>query len=307
MQPAVEARRTTLQIKLATASRGYQEMIAYSFVPGEMDRRLSGEEAIALLNPIAKPMDVMRTTLWGGMLTTLQNNLNRKASRIRLFEVGRVFLRDSSVVSGELTVGGIEQPELLALLANGGAQPEQWGEAGRPVDFYDLKQDLLSIDARLTFEAAQQPALHPGRSARVLLDGNPVGWLGELHPQIQAELELPGRVVMAEVRLAPLLNRAVPVFAEVSRFPPSIRDIAVVVDVDLPAGSVYSEIRSIARSDRNASCIQNIRLFDEYKEKSLAFRLWMQDIHRTLEEKEVSAAVESVVAGLADKFGARLR
>lgn len=314
MQSAVETRRSALQIKVATAARGYQEMIAYSFVPGDMDRRLSGHEAIALLNPIAKPMDVMRTTLWGGMLTALQGNLNRRASRVRLFEVGKVFLRDDSVPSGELSVAGIAQPEHLALVANGSAEPEQWGVKTRPVDFFDMKQDLLSLNANLVFEAAGHPALHPGRSARVVLDHHPVGWLGELHPALQAELDLPNRVMLAEVALQALASRALPRFDEVSKFPPSIRDIAIVVDSAMSAGAIYDEIRSIAQSHQAASCVQNIRLFDEYrgkglenKEKSLAFRLWMQDIHRTLEDSEVSAAVDAVVDGLASKFGARLR
>ncbi|MGB7298233.1 MAG: phenylalanine--tRNA ligase subunit beta [Burkholderiaceae bacterium] len=316
MQAAVESRRTALQVKLAVAARGYQEMIAYSFVPGEMDKRLSGEQAIALLNPIAKPMDVMRTTLWGGMLNTLQANLNRRASRVRLFEVGRVFLRDPAVISGDLSVAGIAQPNKLALLASGGAQPEQWNGDNRPVDFFDVKQDLASLmpAAQLEFVAAAQPALHPGRSAQVSVNGKPIGWIGELHPMLQASLDLPGRVIIAEVDLDVLLERQVPVFSEVSRFPPSIRDIAIVVDASLPADSVYREIRSIVNSERKASVVQNIRLFDEYrgkglenKEKSLAFRLWMQDIQRTLEDEEVSAAVECIVAGLAARFNARLR
>jgi phenylalanyl-tRNA synthetase beta chain len=316
MQPSVESHRSTLDIKKAVAARGYQEIIAYSFVGGEFDQQLSGLTPIGLLNPIAQPMDAMRTTLWGGLLTTLQANLNRKASRVRLFEVGKVFIRDENVPSAELSVKGIAQPEKVALLASGNALPEQWGENARPVDFFDLKQDLAQLAGLvdLTFASDQHPALHPGRSARIDANGKPVGWIGEVHPAIQQSLDLPGRVVIAEMDLACLQHRLVPVFEQVSKFPPSVRDIAMVVDASVPAAAVYSEIESIVSNKRKTACVRNIRLFDEYrgkglenKEKSLAFRLWMQDIHRTLEDKEVSEAVSIIVDGLAAKFNARLR
>ena len=146
------------------------------------------------------------------------------------------------------------------------------------------------------------------------MDGKPTGWIGEVHPAIQQSLDLPGRVIIAEFDLACLQKRAVPVFEQVSKFPPSVRDIAMVLDASIPAAAVYSEIESIVSNKRKAACVRNIRLFDEYrgkglenKEKSLAFRLWMQDIQRTLEDKEVSEAVSTIVDGLTAKFDARLR
>src|SRR5690606_10244127 len=145
MRPAPEGRRPVLAIKRAMAARDFQEVITYSFVAAELDAAVSPLAAIRLANPIAAQMDVMRTNLWGGLLETLRSNLNRKATRARLFEVGRVFQADPSVRAGPFTVAGIDQPMRLAALAYGPAREEQWGLPGRMVDFFDLKGDLESL------------------------------------------------------------------------------------------------------------------------------------------------------------------
>lgn len=312
-----ETRRRPIDLKRAIAARDYQEVINYSFVDGALDKRLGRHEPIALLNPIAQNMNVMRTHLWAGLVQTLSANLNRRAGRVRLFEMGRVFWRDPQRKAGPLDVAGIDQPMRVAWLASGPAYPEQWGEPVRAVDFFDLKGDLEAVTkTELVFEAASHPALHPGRSARVLTAdaGREIGWIGMLHPEHQQALDLNLPVMLAELDAEPLLQRTVPVHGSISRFPPSIRDIAIVVGQDVPAGQIERAIREIAATDQRAEFLRNVRLFDEYrgkgletKEKSLAFRLWMQDTERTLEEAEVAAAVESVVAGLATRFGARLR
>ncbi len=317
MSAVPEARRSVISVKRALAARDYQEVINYSFGAGEIDRLLSDIPPIALLNPIAKTLDVMRTTLLGGLLGVLRSNLNRKSSRVRVFETGKVFLADSTVASGPLTVAGLRQPERLAALAYGSAVEDQWGERSRQVDFHDLKQDLTTLcpDRVLAFETAEHVALHPGRSARICIeDGSPIGWIGELHPAMQQQLELSARVQLFEIDLDALLARAPVVYQPVSRFPPSIRDIAVVVDNAVPAAAIYDEIWRIVRFNEVAKPIHNIMLFDEYrgkglenKEKSLAFRLWMQDTGRTLEDGEVGAAVDAVVQALGVRFGARLR
>ncbi|MFK7963351.1 MAG: phenylalanine--tRNA ligase subunit beta [Burkholderiaceae bacterium] len=322
MRPAPHGVRSTLSLKRAIAAREYQEVINYSFVNGDLDRQLGQHDPIALLNPIAQTQDVMRTTLWGGMLGAMLANQNRKAARIRLFETGRVFWRNANQTGGDLAVAGIDQPECIAAVATGSAAGEQWGERERPVDFFDLKLDLESLDPdnRLMFQAAAHPALHPGRSAQILLNRGealaplPVGWIGELHPKIQQSLDLNNRVQLFELLLEPLLSREPIVFEPVSKYPPSIRDLAIVIDESVPAAQIDAEIRSISKLNEKAGVIKNIRLFDEYrgkglenKEKSLAFRLWMQDTDRTLEEAEVAAATETVLAGLQSKFSARLR
>ena len=315
MRPAPEGQRQVGALKRDVAARDYQEAIHYSFVAAALDQRLSGLPAIRLLNPIAAQMDVMRTTLWGGLIETLRANLNRKAVRVRLFEVGRVFLRDASIVAGPQQVQGVSQPRRLGLLAFGPQLDEQWGASARPVDFFDLKGDLEAVaGAALTAQPAPHVALHPGRSARLLLGGEPIGWLGELHPALQQELELPQPPIVAELDIDALLVRRVPVHEEVSRFPPVIRDLSIVVGSDRSVAEVQAEIAAAVAEEPAAKVVKNVRLFDEYrgkglenKDKSLAFRLWMQDTRRTLSEVEAAEAVEAIVARLARTIDARLR
>jgi len=314
-----EARRTVSRLKRAVAARDYQEVINYSFVDSGLDQKLGlaaeGLSAIELLNPIAAQMDRMRTTLWGGLVENLRANLNRKASRVRLFEVGRVFFADPRVAAGPAQVHGIAQPRRLGLLAWGPAIDEHWSASPRAIDFFDVKGDLEALaGAALTVQAAAHPALHPGRSARLLLDGEPIGWIGEMHPALQQVLELPQPPILAEVELDPLLAAKVPSYREVSKFPPVIRDLAVVVSTDLPAARVLDEIGAAIASVPAAAVVKNVRIFDEYrgkglenKEKSLAFRLWMQDTARTLSDADATEAVQGIVGWLAEKIGARLR
>jgi len=315
MLPMPETRRTIGALKRLVAGRDYQEAIHYSFVAGALDRQLTGREPIRLLNPIAAQMDVMRTTLWGGLLESLRSNLNRKASRVRLFEVGRVFFADASVAAGPQQVHGVAQPRRLGLLAFGPQLDEQWGAAVRRVDFFDVKGDLEAI-AGPTFavEPAVHPALHPGRSARVLLGGVEAGWLGELHPGLVQELELPQPAIVAELDLDPLLERTVPIYREVSKFPPVVRDLSIVVDSGRPVSQVFAEIAEAVAGEPAAQIVKDVRLFDEYrgkglenKEKSLAFRLWMQDTRRTLSDAEAAAAVDAIVTRLVRTMHARLR
>ncbi len=319
LMPSLEAQRPVAQLKREVAARDYQEVINYSFVERALDAQLSerqGEsEAISLLNPIATHMDLMRTTLWGGLIENLRANLNRKASRVRLFELGRVFHADLSVESGPAQVHGIRQPRRLGLLAYGPAIDEHWSAAGRAADFFDVKRDIeVLVGPALRAESAAHAGLHPGRSARLLLDGQPIGWLGELHPAQQQALELPRAPLLAEIDLDPLLVRAVPVYQEVSRFPPAIRDLAVIVPADLPAARVLDEIAVALASVPAAALVKSVKLFDEYrgkgletKEKSLAFRLWIQDTSRTLSDADAARAVSGIVDWLTEKIGARLR
>jgi phenylalanyl-tRNA synthetase beta chain len=315
MRPMPEGRRTIGALKRQVAARDFQEAIHYSFVAGALDRRLSGRDPIRLLNPIAAQMDVMRTTLWGGLLETLRANLNRKASRVRLFELGRVFLADPSVAAGPQQVQGVAQPRRLGLLAFGPQLDEQWGASARRVDFHDVKGDLEALAGPgLKVEPAAHPALHPGRSARVLIGGAAAGWLGELHPALVQELELAQPPIVAELDLEPLLERSVPVYEEVSKFPPVIRDLSIVVGSERSAAEVLAEIALAVAGEPAAQVVKNVKLFDEYrgkglenKEKSLAFRLWMQDTRRTLSEAEAAGAVDAIVARLERTIQARLR
>ncbi len=313
-----ERERSISLLKRAVAARDYQEIVTFGFVSSTLQSRLGDDAGIRLLNPIAAQMDVMRTTLWAGLIDVLQSNLNRKASRVRLFEVGRVFHADASVVSGPLTVQGVHQPLRLATLAYGPVADEQWGLPARPVDYFDVKGDLEALcgamAGELRFERAAHPALHPGRCARIVLAGQAVGWLGTMHPALQQHLELGHEAVLLELELDALRFRELARPTENSRFPPVQRDIAWVVSADISVQSVREEIARALAAQPLGSLVTNVRLFDEYrgkglenKEKSLAFRFWMQDTQRTLNDTEVAQLMDGVVSWMGERLGARLR
>jgi phenylalanyl-tRNA synthetase beta chain len=259
-------------------------------------------------------MGVMRSTLIGGLVATLRYNLARKVERVRVFESGRAFLRSDAAPDErrpDVAVKGYAQPRRIAGLAYGLALDEQWSEKPRAVDFFDAKGDVEALIApqRPEFVKAAHPALHPGRSARIDLEGKPVGWIGEIHPRWQQQYELPGAPVVFELDLEPLLAVGLPRYREVSRFPAVVRDLAVVVDETAPArallGALFAERPPI---------VQDVKLFDLYRgpgvekgRKSLAFRVVMQDTARTLTDAEVDAAMARLTEILASRYGAKLR
>ena len=318
MSAVPESRRSIAALKRSWADRDWQEVVNFAFVADDLESMLQDAiEPIRLLNPIAETMNVMRTSLWGGLVGNLRHNLNRKAERVRLFEVGRVFLRDAAAVSGPLSVAGVVQPIRLGGLAWGPALGAQWGARSRAVDFFDVKADLEAIagEGTLRFEAAAHPALHPGQTARVHdAAGAAVGWIGALHPKLLQKLELASAPVLFELEIAPMVERAVPAYREFSRFPPAIRDLAFVLPESVPSAAVRREIDALRASEPALAALRDVRLFDEYrgkglenKEKSLAFRFWMQDTQRTLSDAEVDAAMHAIVNRIAQSHGARLR
>jgi phenylalanyl-tRNA synthetase beta chain len=180
-----ENERSPYAVRHELAGLGYQETINFSFVEEKWEQELAGNNnAIKLLNPIASHLSVMRSSLLGSLLQVLKFNVDRKAQRVRVFELGRVFFKDESVVDSDTTVKGFYQPMRVAGLAYGAADQLQWGRAEAKVDFYDVKGDVeaLLAPAKPVFEPAEHPAMHPGRCARVLLDGKAIGFVGELHP-----------------------------------------------------------------------------------------------------------------------------
>jgi phenylalanyl-tRNA synthetase beta chain len=303
MLPVPETRRTPDALKDFLAGRDYQEIISYAFVNEAWERDLAANaRPVRLLNPIASHMSVMRSTLFGGLVDALVFNLNRKQERVRLFELGRCFSRADH---------GYAQPEKIGGLAYGPARPEQWGEAMRPVDFYDVKADVegLCWPAVPRFEAAIHPALHPGQSAKIVLDGEQAGWIGTLHPRWQQKYGLSAAPVLFELEAAALLPRRVPAFREVSRFPPVRRDIAVIVEENIPVQAMLDEIRR-----KVPEYVVEVALFDVYRgkgidlcEKSLAFRVLMQDTQRTLTDEEADAVVADLTRMLGARFNAKLR
>ncbi len=300
--PRSEAQRPLAKLRQTMVLRDYQETINYAFVEADWERDLCGNSTpIALKNPIASQMSVMRSSLLGGLLNALRTNLARKQSRVRLFELGGCFAAEA---------GSYAQHERLAGLAYGGTLSEQWGLPTRNVDFYDVKGDVEALFAprSLSFQAALHPASHPGRSARILLDGRAVGWLGELHPQWGQQYDLPQSTVWFEIDLGALIQDAVPKLADISRFPPVRRDLAVVVDDELTVQSLLDAMQA-----EKVPNVVELALFDVYRgkgveqgKKSLAFRVLLQDTQKTLTDNEIEENMARLVAAL-QRQGAQLR
>jgi phenylalanyl-tRNA synthetase beta chain len=317
MKNAPENIRSLFAIRHQLADLDYQEVINFSFVDSAWEADFAGNQTpIRLLNPIASQMSVMRSSLIAGLIANLCYNINRKVGRVRIFEVGTVFQRDAAVQNGPLEVAGYHQPKRVAALAYGPVADEQWGQETRTVDFFDLKADLEALFAPrvLRFVRAGNPALHPGRSAQVELDGRNIGLIGELHPRLQQQYDLPLAPVVFEVDAVALQERHVPVYEEISRFPTVTRDLALVVKQAVQVQDLLDIFA--AEKQGNAACvvIQTIVLFDEYQgkglerdEKSLAFRFTLQDTRNTLQDETVDAAMAAIVAVATVGFAARLR
>jgi phenylalanyl-tRNA synthetase beta chain len=303
----VEAKLPERKLEQVLVDRGFNEVVTYSFIDREMHDMLSPHhEALELINPISADMSVMRATLWPGLLKTLQYNFNRQARDLRLFESGRTFERKDGQVIQNPCVGGLMTGELEA---------RHWDVPGRKVDFYDLKghvEALLAATARaedFEFVAHQHPALHPGQSALIRDAGEPVGLIGRLHPGIENQLNLGQAVFLFEIALASLRKAAVPSFRPISRYPAIQRDIALILDRDIPASAVFKEI--VKSADE---LLVNLELFDQYQgehidfgKKSLAYTLTLQHYSRTLRDEEVENVMHRVLKHLEKDLGAQLR
>jgi phenylalanyl-tRNA synthetase beta chain len=246
----------------------------------------------------------MRTTLWCGLLQAAAYNTKRQQSRVRLFEAGQRFLG----------TGATEQEKMLAGLALGSVIPEQWGEKARKVDFYDVKADVESLCAltgrQVQFIAAQHSALHPGQSAEIkTLEGQSLGWVGMLHPTLEKQLGFDGNVFLFELAQNVLLERQVPVFNGLSKFPSVRRDLALLVAEEVSFQAIKQCIESC-----NEDLIKEINVFDIYRGqgveqgyKSIALGLTMQDSTQTLTDSEIDAIVNKVLDALSKNISAKLR
>src|SRR4030095_13287162 len=254
MLPDPEGSRPRLAIKHALVDLDWQEVITFSFVKSATEAALDADaKPIKVLNPIAQHLDVMRAALRPGLLETLRTNVNRKMPRVRIFEVGRVFTRGNS---------HYEQPMRMGGLAFGPVRPEQWGEPVRDTDFFDIKGDLEALAAprRVTTEPFAHPALHPGRSAQLSIDGKPAGWMGELHPRLLRGFDLPKAPVVFEIDLSALTDGTVPAGQPVSRVPVVRRDLAIVVDEKVPAQALLE-----ALEQAKPPHVISVGLFDVYQ------------------------------------------
>ncbi|RGE39345.1 phenylalanine--tRNA ligase subunit beta [Comamonas testosteroni] len=319
-----ENERSPFAVRHELAALGYQETINFSFVEEKWEQELAGNNnAIKLLNPIASHLSVMRSSLLGSLLQVLKFNVDRKAQRVRVFELGRVFFKDESVVESDTTVKGFYQPMRVAGLAYGAADQLQWGRAEAKVDFYDVKGDVeaLLAPAKPVFEPAEHPAMHPGRCARVLLDGKAIGFVGELHPKWRQEWDLAQAPVMFELELDAVLARQVPVFKPVAKHQAVERDIAVVVKEAV----THAQIMDAVYAAKTEGVLRNAVLFDVFRpkklkageeaapgslaqdEKSLAVRLTLMSDEGSLADTQIEQTVQAVLAQLQERVAARLR
>ncbi|MES2187989.1 MAG: phenylalanine--tRNA ligase subunit beta [Pseudomonadota bacterium] len=321
-----EAQRGPFAVRRALADAGYQETINFSFVEERWEQELAGHaDPIRLLNPIASQMGVMRSTLIGSLLQVLKFNLDRKLPRVRAFELGRVFLRNPSVVNSDTTVQGFDQPMRVAGVACGPASMVQWGTAETVVDFFDVKGDVEALLAprQAVFEPAEHPALHPGRCARVLVDGQAIGYVGELHPRWRQGWGFGAQApVLFELDLDAVLARPVPRPQPVPRHQDVERDIAVVVAEQVSYAQVQAAVDAV-RQTAAGSTLRGLALFDIYRpkpakdgslpaglaadEKSLALRLVLNGGDAALTDEGIEQAVQAVISQLANSVGARLR
>jgi phenylalanyl-tRNA synthetase beta chain len=251
-------------------------------------------------------MSVMRTNLWTGLVQTLSYNINRQQGRVRIFEQGLRFFRDDS---------GIVQENVVAGLLYGSVLPEQWGAPQRGVDFYDIKGDveaLLALNGsdNFSFMPDQHPALHPGQTASILRDGDAVGWVGALHPEVIKNIKITSQVFVFEILSNAIYAAArLPAYHELSKFPAIRRDIALVVEDAVTVQAINNCIKNIS-----SEILQDLQLFDMFKgkgidsgKKSLALSLVLQHHSRTLTDEEVDAFIQHVVTVLEEELKVKLR
>jgi phenylalanyl-tRNA synthetase beta chain len=294
------------RVKDLLVDRGYQEAITYSFVDEDIQKAIAPEmEVIRLKNPISSELAVMRTTLWCGLLKAALYNTSRQQNRVRLFEAGLRFIKKD---------GETHQQKMLAGLVLGDVYSDQWGEKARKVDFFDIKADIQAIFAltgcEVQFLPAQQSALHPGQTTEILSpDGKKIGWLGMLHPNLEKQLGFDTQVFLFELDQNLLLNKSIPVFKSLSKYPSVRRDLALIVKEDVSASAIINCIMGSAEPT-----LQEVIIFDIYRgtgveegSKSVALSLIMQDYTQTLTDSEIDAIVSRLLTLLNNEKNAKLR
>ncbi|WP_125717432.1 phenylalanine--tRNA ligase subunit beta [Pseudoalteromonas rubra] len=305
-----EARLPVSRLRNELVARGYQEAITYSFVDPKKQQLLHPEsDALILPHPISVEMSAMRVSLMPGLLNAVAYNQNRQQSRIRLFEHGLKFIKD------ETAENGVRQTPVIGGVVYGNTHNEHWGIASRKTDFFDVKGDVEALlalcndKARFSFKAQACDGLHPGQSAAIYANGEQVGFIGAVHPQLQKSLDLNETAYVFEVETAAIAQRQLPEAVSISKFPSNRRDIAILVADDVKIGDILESIEKVGGNQ-----LVDLNLFDVYKGKgiepgykSLAIALTLQAVDRTLEEKDINDTVEIVVAELAKQFNASLR
>ncbi|HIJ26752.1 MAG TPA: phenylalanine--tRNA ligase subunit beta, partial [Gammaproteobacteria bacterium] len=293
------------QLRQTLVDQGYREVITYSFVDPKLQQIMDPQhEALALENPISSDLSVMRTSLWPGLIQSMEFNSKRQQSQIRLFETGLRFVPEAD---------GLKQQRMVAGLLYGEIEPEQWSVTSRSVDFFDMKGDLellLEKGDKVQFVAASHPVLHPGKSAQIKMGATVLGWAGAIHPAIAAQLSLPKNIFLFELDLQQLQERMIPAFNPLSKFPMIRRDLAILLNRNI----LSQEVLDTAEASIDQKILRGVRLFDLYQgdnlkedEKSLAFGIFLQHDERTLTDDEVEAVIVQVVENLEQQHGAKLR
>ena len=293
------------RLQTLLVDRGYQEAITYSFVDADQLQLFEPAlSTVALANPISSEMSVMRTSLWAGLVGALKHNLARQQSRVHFFESGLKYISQGNE---------IKQNNYLSGVLNGERLPEQWDAAKGVVDFYDAKGDVEALldccGVSAEFRQEHHPALHPGQSAMIIVAGKPAGWLGCIHPQLAQKLEIPSKTYLFELNLDILHQGKLPSFENLSRFPSIRRDLAIVVDVEIPAAALCNSI-----TEQAGGLLIDLTVFDVYQgkgvetgRKSVALGLILQDSSRTLTDDDVDSVMNAVTSQLEKQFGATLR
>ncbi|MDD9157041.1 phenylalanine--tRNA ligase subunit beta [Aliivibrio sp. S4TY2] len=305
-----EANQPLKRVRDLLVDRGYHEAITYSFVEPEQQKLIVPEiEPLILPFPISADMSAMRLSLWTGLINTVVHNQKRQQPRVRLFESGLRFIPEESAENG------MRQEMMLAGIIAGTRGEEHWDIATNTVDFFDLKGDLEAVleltanELAYEFKAAKHPALHPGQTAAIVVDGKEVGFIGTVHPELERKFGLNGRTIMFEIEWDAINTRVIPEAASVSKFPANRRDIAIVADEAIASGDIVAECLA-----SGGELLTSAKLFDVYRgqgveegKKSLAIALTLQSIERTLEEADITSAVDAIVAAIGEKFSATLR
>lgn len=305
-----EANLPLKRVRDLLVDRGYHEAITYSFVEPEQQKLIVPDvEPLILPNPISADMSAMRLSLIQGLLNTVVHNQKRQQPRVRLFEQGLRFIPDQAAENG------MRQESMLAGVISGTRSEEHWNIETATVDFFDLKGDVEAI-LELTangkayrFAAAKHPALHPGQSAAIMLDGKEIGVIGTVHPELERKFGLNGRTIVFEIEWSAINSKVIPEAVALSKFPSNRRDIAVVVDQTIASGDIVDACRVAG-----GELLKEAKLFDVYVgkgvaegKKSLAIALTLQSSERTLEEADIAAAVENIVKAVVEQFSATLR
>ncbi len=296
------------QLMNTLVALGYQESISYSFIDDQMrsDFAAGEEKTIPLANPLAENMSVMRGSLWPGLVSACQFNLNRQQDRVRLFEVGAVFHDD----------GEIQETDRIAGIICGPVLPAQVHvKKAKSVDFYDVRADLESIFSltgkALDFivEQREHPALHPGQSAAIVRNDSDIGFVGRIHPNLAKKYDLLTETYLFELDMETLRSGFVPAYESVSKFPSVSRDIALLTPSSIAVDDVLQFIRSIDCDD-----LRDVQLFDVYSgegievnKKSVALKLTFQRIDRTLTDDEIESYTKMVLDELKNQYSIELR